>query len=266
MKFYIDFEATSPENEIIAIGAVSESGSTFYSLVKPQLSCISQYISELTRISSKDLETAKTIDEVFVEFNSWAAYQEPDIMKRQYISYGEDDKFIKATLPAIHDSRAYVTAAILMAKMEDCTSTVKKFFHGSISLIHAFNFVQAASKEQIHNPLDDAKMLQTVLEYTYAHAPLEDNPIHPKNPVVYTSPRGNFWCRTSSKNAKTREFDTCEEAIDWLIQFAMKIPEKDRASVHRDRIMRNIMKALKKKEKYCGYYWGRMKDGKKEGV
>ena len=46
MKFYIDFEATQPENEIIAIGACAENGATFHSLVKPQLSSISPYVSD----------------------------------------------------------------------------------------------------------------------------------------------------------------------------------------------------------------------------
>ena len=52
MKFYIDFEATQPENEIIAIGAVAENGATFHSLVKPQLSSISKWVSDLTHIFS----------------------------------------------------------------------------------------------------------------------------------------------------------------------------------------------------------------------
>ena len=44
MKFFIDFEATQA-NEIISIGVVSETGTTFKSLVKPQLSSISPYIT-----------------------------------------------------------------------------------------------------------------------------------------------------------------------------------------------------------------------------
>ena len=58
MIFYLDFEATQPENEIIAIGAVTENGSTFHSLVKPQFSSISQFVSDLTHISQEDLEKA----------------------------------------------------------------------------------------------------------------------------------------------------------------------------------------------------------------
>lgn len=48
MIFYLDFEATQPENEIIAIGAVAENGATFHSLVKPQFSSIFNFISQMT--------------------------------------------------------------------------------------------------------------------------------------------------------------------------------------------------------------------------
>ena len=70
MKFYIDFEATQPENEIIAIGAVAENGATFHSLVKPQLSSISPYISHMTHISAEDLEWAPDINKALIEFDA----------------------------------------------------------------------------------------------------------------------------------------------------------------------------------------------------
>ena len=67
MKFYIDFEATQPENEIIAIGAVAENGATFHTLVNPQLSSISTYVSQLTHISAKDLEQAPDINKALID-------------------------------------------------------------------------------------------------------------------------------------------------------------------------------------------------------
>ena len=120
MKFYIDFEATQPENEIIAIGACAENGATFHTLVKPQLSSISTYVSQLTHISPEDLETAPTINEALIQFDSWVMEQEKNIMNCRFISYGDDDKFIKSTLSAITDDHAFTCAAILMAKIENC--------------------------------------------------------------------------------------------------------------------------------------------------
>ena len=260
MKFYIDFEATQPENEIIAIGAVAENGATFHTLVKPQLSSISKWVSDLTHISPEDLEKAPNIDKALIDFDLWMMSQESDIMKCRFISYGDDDKFVKSTLPAITNEHAFTVAAILMAKIEDCSAETKRFFHGTIKLVHAFNYVQAAETEQKHNPLEDAMMLQKVYEYTQTHEPL---PAHPLNKnfseiVEYKSPSGTFYCRGTGKNAKERSFASCEDAIDWLIKDVMRAKEPE--AIHRDRIMKNIMKAVRTKKAYCSLKWRRVKE------
>ena len=260
MKFYIDFEATQPENEIIAIGAVAENGATFHSLVKPQLSSISQYVSRLTHISPEDLEKASDINEVLRSFDWWMTQQEPNIMKCRFIAYGDDGKFIQSTLPAITEQHAFTVAAILMAKIENCYEDTRKFFHGGIKLVHAFNYVQSMEVEQKHNPLEDAMMLQKVYEYTQTHDPL---PAHPLNQnfseiVDYKSPSGIFYCRGLGKNAKERSFTSCEDAIDWLIKDVMRAKEPE--AIHRDRIMKNIMKAVRTKKAYCSLKWRRVKE------
>lgn len=264
MKFYIDFEATQPENEIIAIGAVAENGATFHSLVKPQLSSISKWVSDLTHISAEDLEWAPDINKALIEFDTWMTTQESNIMNCRFISYGDDDKFIKSTLPAITDKIAFTVAAILMAKIEDCSAETKKFFHGTIKLVHAFNYVQAAETEQKHNPLEDAMMLQKVYEYTQTHDPLPCHPLNPSFGAAMSSaavkmPSGSFWCRTSmKKTAKVYNFTTCEEAIEWLITDVMR--SKTPELIHRDRIMTNIMKAIRKNTRYCNFIWGRVQE------
>ena len=257
MKIYLDFEATSPENEIIAIGAVAETGATFYSLVKPQLSTISPYISQLTHIKPSDLENAKNISEVLQDFNEWVMKRTDDIMACRFISYGDDSAFIKHTLPAIKDIYSFSIAAVLMAKMEDCYEEMKKFFHGSIKLIHAFNYVQEVEAEQTHNPLDDAKMLQKVYEYTEKNEPLHAHPLSDvvKEHATYNSPRGYFACRSLDKNAKERHFNTCEEAMDWLIKNV--VHAQDPSAIHRDRMMGKIMKAVRTRTPYCGFRWRR---------
>lgn len=265
MKFYIDFEATQPENEIIAIGAVAENGATFHTLVKPQLSSISQYISQMTHISAEDLETAPTIDKALIDFDLWVMRQENSIMNCRFISYGEDDKFVKSTLPAITNEHAFIVAAILMAKIEDCSAETKRFFHGTIKLVHAFNYVQAAETEQKHNPLEDAMMLQKVYEHMLTHDPLPCHPLNKEFDAAMSSssvkmPSGTFWCKhvNDGKNGKIRNFETCDDAIDWLITDVMRAKEPE--LIHRDRIMANIMKAVRKGTGYCNYKWGRVKE------
>ena len=260
MRFFLDFEATQPENEIIAIGAVAENGATFHTLVKPQLSSISPYVSQLTHISPEALEKAPNIDKALIDFDLWMMSQESDIMKCRFIAYGDDSKFIKSTLPAITNDHAFTVAAILMAKIEDCYDATRKFFHGTIKLVHAFNYVQSVETEQKHNPLEDAMMLQKVYEYTQTHEPL---PAHPLSKnfseiVDYKSPSGTFYCCGTGKNAKERSFASCEDAIDWLIIDVMRAKEPE--AIHRDRIMKNIMKAVRTKKAYCSLKWRRVKE------
>lgn len=268
MLFFLDFEATQPENEIIAVGAVAENGATFHSLVKPQLSSISTYVSQLTHISAEDLEWAPDINKALIEFDAWVMAQESNILNCRFISYGDDVKFVKYTLPAITNEHAFTVAAILMAKMENCYEDTRKFFHGTIKLVHAFNYVQSAEIEQKHNPLKDAMMLQKVYEYTQTHEPL---PCHPLNKnfsaamdnATVKMPSGTFWCRTSmKKTAKVYNFATCEEAIEWLITDVIRAKEPE--LIHRDRVMANIMKAIRKNTKYCNFLWGRAKEEEKE--
>ena len=261
MRFYIDIEATQPENEIIAIGAVAETGATFYSLVKPQFSSISQFVSELTHISPEDLEKAPDINEVLRSFDLWVIGQEQDIMECRFISYGGDSGFIKATLPVITEQHAFTIAAILIAKMEDCYDNIRKFFHGGIKLVHAFNYVQSMEVEQQHDPLEDAIMLQKVFEYTQTHDPLPCHPLNKNFDVAMDNattkmPSGIFWC--TAKGNKRKDFNSCDEAIDWLINEVMKQP--DPAVVHRNRVMTNIMKSVRTGRKYCDYRWFRKKE------
>ena len=261
MNFYIDFEATQPQCEIIAIGAVAENGKSFYSLVKPQLSSLNAYVSKLTHITSEDLENAKSIDEVLVAFDIWMMEQEPDFMKCNFISYGDDKQFIKATLPAIKNCHSFVVAACLLARIEDKAKEIYKFFRGSISLIKAFNYIESLENKQNHNPLEDALMLQKVYNYTQNNEPLTCHPSCKNNEEQkeIKMPSGTFWCKTSAKKkAKCYNFASCDDAIDWLIEEVIRPQNPD--EIHRDRVMSRIMISIRKKTKYCNFLWGRVKE------
>ena len=182
-------------------------------------------------------------------------------MECRFISYGGDSGFIKATLPVITEQHAFTIAAILIAKMEDCYDNIRKFFHGGIKLVHAFNYVQSMEVEQQHDPLEDAIMLQKVFEYTQTHDPLPCHPLNKNFDVAMDNattkmPSGIFWC--TAKGNKRKDFNSCDEAIDWLINEVMKQP--DPAVVHRNRVMTNIMKSVRTGRKYCDYRWFRKKE------
>ena len=257
MKFYIDFEATQA-SEIISIGCVTETGATFRSLVKPQFSFISPYISQLTHITNELLKNENTLDFVFNQMYDWAVNLCPSILDWEFLAYGTDEDFVKASLSNIHTEHSMILAAMMIAKMQNGAKEAKHFFHGTISLIHAFNHVENVKREQRHDPLEDAIMFQKVYEYMQENEPLEEHPLH-NGPVDYRSPSGKFYCKARGKNAKECEFETCEEAITWLINNVMRPKEPEK--VHRDRIMTNIMKAVRGKSMYCGYKWRRVKEG-----
>ena len=56
MNFYVDFEATQPEQEIISIGVYCDNKESFYALVKPQFSKVSKYITDMTGITNEMLQ------------------------------------------------------------------------------------------------------------------------------------------------------------------------------------------------------------------
>lgn len=262
MIFYLDFEATTPEQEIIAIGAVAENGSTFCSLVKPQLSSMSQFISQLTHISQENLEKAPVIDAALREFDRWVMDQEPNIMNCRFISYGDDKKFLKASLPAIKSISAFYAASALIVKMEDCASETKKFFHGNIRLIDAFNYVQSLNDKQNHDPLEDALMLQTVHNYMRNNEPLNAHPLSKASKTIeeVKMPSGTFWCQHKDGGKNIRYFDNFDKVVEWLVPNVM---HADINVVRKDKIMVNIMRAIRKESFYCGYRWGRVKDEEK---
>ena len=260
MKIFIDFEATQ-ENEIISIGAVAENGQTFYSLVKPQFSSISQYISQLIHISNETIANEKTLDEVLTIMYHWLQNQCSNLAEWEFLAYGADNKFVSASIRNIHSEKATILAALMIAKMTNACGAIKTFFHGTISLIHAFNYIEQVENKQRHNPLEDALMFQKVYEYTQNNEPLLCHPLNSqfdKTVEAMKMPSGTFWCTTGSKNHTPRTFATIDDAIDFFINTC--INKEQRASVHRDRIMKNIMVSVRKGSKYAGYYWHRNKE------
>jgi DNA polymerase III epsilon subunit-like protein len=262
MIFYLDFEATQPENEIIAIGAVAENGATFHSLVKPRFSSISNFISQMTHISREDLENASVIDVVLKEFDRWLMLQEPNIMNCRFISYGDDKKFLEATKPAVLTSTAFYIYAVLLAKIENCLPEARNFFKGSIRLIDAYNYIQSLTNKQDHNPLKDAMMLKDVYNYMRNNEPLNAHPLSKASKTIeeVKMPSGTFWCQHKDGGKNIRYFDNFDKVVEWLVP---NIMHADINVVRKDKIMVNIMRAIRKESLYCGYKWGRVKEEEK---
>ena len=260
MNFYVDFEATQPEQEIISIGAYSDDEKPFYNLVRPQFSKVSKYISDMTGITNEMVEGAYRLDTVLEGFYEWCYFQQPDITKWHFYSYGDGDvDFLKHSMCNIHSEKSLIIASIMIATMQDYSKEVTKYFRGTTSLIKAFNYLQSLENKQHHNALEDAKMLADVFMRTCDKEPLEKNPflLQKIEETNYTFPSGKFYCKATGKNAKEREFVCIQEAMEWLIE--THISKDAREKVHRDKMATKIMKAIRKKDCYMGYKWRREK-------
>jgi hypothetical protein len=164
-------------------------------------------------------------------------------------------------MPNAKSNAAIILSSVMMAKLQDSSKEAFKFFCGSISLIRAFNYVENVTKEQKHDPLEDAIMLQKVVKFMSENEPLTEQPAaatKEKTSTTYKSPSGIFYCRANGKNAPERRFESCEDAMDWLITNVMRIknPEK----VNRNKIMGKIMKSVRCGSMYCNYKWRREKE------
>lgn len=261
MNFYIDFEATQPEQEIISVGVTAETGETFYRLVRPQFSKVSSYVTKLTGISQSSLTEMPELDDAFCELYSWMMSQEKEIINWNIYSYGDGDiSFVKYSLKNLVSNKAILLAYTIMERLEDYSKTVFKYFKGSTSLINAYNYILHMEDKQKHNALEDALMLQTVFNHVNnSKVPLEDSPFEKKNDnnTPYVFPSGNFYCCLEGKRNTEKCLGSIDDTIDWILHKFFK-PE-DRVIVHRDRIAKKIMKAIRKNNRYMNYTWRRVK-------
>lgn len=259
MNFYVDFEATQPEQEIISIGAYSDDEESFYSLIRPQFSSISPYIRDMTGITQDMLEMANSFGVVMTDFYFWCQSQEPDLTKWNFYSYGDGDiDFLKHTLPNATTETSLIITSLMMATMKDYSKSVAKFFCGTTSLIKAFNYLEELENKQKHNALEDAKMLADVFCKVEFGTPLTTYPFATiPQEVNYTFPSGKFYCKGIGKNAKEREFVSIHDAMEWLIN--TNINKEARDNVRRDKMAGKIMKAIRKKDRYMNYIWRREK-------
>jgi DNA polymerase III epsilon subunit-like protein len=168
MKFYLDFEATRFSNRIISIGCAAENGNTFYTLVKPvNKAKVDRFITELTGITNDMLAAAPTADEAFNQLFDFIELNSCGIAPEFYC-YGDSDVvFIQHTVKYMEDTRACMCALAIGGNFIDYANIVKKFFvvKSDMALRKVYMLIKAKEElVQEHNALEDALMLQCVVE------------------------------------------------------------------------------------------------------
>ncbi len=168
MKFYLDFEATDFTDEIISIGCVAETGSTFYRVVIPSnYNNITKRIRKLTGLTAKHIQKHGVRPDIaFKEMEIFVKKETPKLDKPIFYCYGRSDsRFIRNTIKNMHSKAAINFARSVSRSMEDYSYNVQKVAQANISLKSLTTLVyDDDSIEQNHNALEDALMLKELDE------------------------------------------------------------------------------------------------------
>lgn len=259
MKYFMDFEATQFEQEIISVGCVDESGREFYSLVRPHsMRKMTGFITELTGITNAQLKNAPDADEVFSQF-----YDYIDKSGRsEFFCYGNcDGRFISVTLRYVKTFKAQCVLGLMLGSLTDISPEISNIFktNQSISLYKLSDYY-GAQEEHNHNALNDAKLLKHVYLYSrgekldecpfpeYVRAASGDRtpppqPEQVKNPHV-----------TAVNGDQTFGFSSYGKAADWIITSIL--PKNAVITLDtKSNISNRIVQAVANGNTYHGYTW-----------
>ena len=178
MNFYLDFEATRFSNRIISIGCVAGTGETFETYVKPSdKKKVDKFITELTGITNETLAEAPDADTAFKMLYDFIEANSDGEAPAYYVYGNSDVDFINSTLRHMSDTQACVCAQAIAGNLIDYASVVKKFFvaKSDLALRKVYMLIQEQKElVQKHDALEDARMLETVVEHLHDKCKPED--------------------------------------------------------------------------------------------
>lgn len=169
MNIYLDFEANSGNRvkEIISIGAITEKGDCFYSLVKPHVK-LGRKTKKLTNISQRELDNSPDIRVVITMFYAWLTFKYPK-EEWTFLVYGDKDKkYLSDSMTFLSNDDKYVRKIFeeIYKDIKRADTTIaKKLGKNRISLREAYMMCGGQLDRLVpHNALEDAKMLKYVWE------------------------------------------------------------------------------------------------------
>lgn len=264
MNIYLDFEATQFAENVIAIGASCIYGS-FDCLVKtPKNDKITNFITELTGITKEMSKNALSTEEAFYDFYLWICemgkcenHQTPIF----FHTYGKTDKiFVKNAIKHIENPYLIEFVKNLSESLIDDSTEVCRFFHIKAIGVHkAIKYFFPNIANQDHDPLNDAILLQKLMEQISISAELTKCPFsiitkEKKSTEVKKNKKLSIVLRSTcpaTRKRKILSFDSAEEAIDWAIaKIQSTCPN---ASIQN--IKSRVKKAITKQGNYVGYQW-----------
>ena len=211
MNIYVDFEANgvSQEQEIISIGAITESGETFYSLVRPH-ALLDKKIKELTHISQSEASKAPCIEDVMESFRCWI--DSVSDSKVMFLVFGSSDRqFVSKTIEKTEDKATKEILTFLHNRINNVEKRVAQKFHReTIGLQSAYLTMRGMTCEELeggHNALFDATMLKYVWENIDAYELPEGVEVVkvPKADMYYGKKKSQKHQLTGSKKTKAAQ-------------------------------------------------------------
>ena len=242
-NIFIDFEASQYTQEIISIGAVTDTGEEFYSLVKTEHK-VGNFVATLTGINQVDIENAPSPDEVFSNMFNWLQKSLKNDEKIQFICYGDSDLgFARNTLKNLKNSMtAQAMLSLIVCNIIDYAEYIKSYFGLSkrVSLIKVANYYDS-SLVQNHCSLTDAKLLKFIYGKVQSGVPLVENPFEEYMQKIEVYDTNNTLIET---------FYGLASAAKWVVELN-HMPKNS----HKRRIKNKIIASSQQKQSYCGFNW-----------
>ena len=248
MKYFIDFEANSPSNEIIEIGCVSEFGDTFQTYVKPTTK-IDGFITGLTGITNEMVKDAPTIELAILELYKWMlSTSRPNFLWKDtsIYCYGNADyNFLEQSAKFCHNDHSYMLIAAVGMCLKDFTKKTNHFFKDAVSLVTAVNYFRSSENawEQKHGALDDALALKELYDV------LPRNYSLPSSPFIVKTEMG---IRRSKQGKSSIDYLTLQDAVKAAVA---EIKKTSTAEVKENNVRNRIIHAINRKSSYMGWKW-----------
>ena len=259
MKYFMDFEATQFDMEIISVGCVDENGREFYSLVKPHgMRKMTDFIVALTGITPEQLRNAPKVDDVFSAFYDFVDKTE----RAEFFCYGNcDGRFVKTSLKYVKTFKAQCILGTVYSSLVDISPEISSIFrtNQTVSLYKLADYY-GANEEQNHNALRDAKMLKLVYEMSrgeqIAECPFPEYvQLGRDGTVSVTAPEPTQRPHvTASQGNNSFSFSSYGKAADWII--TQVLPKDVVITLNtKSNISNRIVQAVANGNTYHGYTW-----------
>ena len=185
-----------------------------------------------------------------------------------YHCYGDSDAvFLINTANKMKDSPIRSFIINLAESLLDDSYVVRQFFHSkAIGLHKALKYFEPELPDQTHDPLDDAILLQKLMQYLESADPLETYPCEEHSDVINTQPKKKknktpvikdnrkyrvIITHVVNKAAKPKIFTSTETAINWAYQKTLK--KAPNAAIKT--VKKNVEKAIANGGNYMNWSW-----------